>query len=166
MAKRMFLRNFLPIGKFCQETFVLVSKSIRARVIRRINIDDINFATVGVIQASECMVVVAFDNHMGRSASQRAFCIDRLFGDFFENWNFVFGILVKSFWNIHPVKPITNTFDLRLPAFDFFFQFVNTNLESIQCFCHVNLTAKGVRPYLVPFASLLQIKKRGVECTY
>ena len=166
MAKRMFLRNFLPIGKFCQETFVLVSKSIRTRVVRWINVDNINFATVSVIQASECVVVVAFDNHMGRSARQRTFRIYGLFSDFFKNWNFVFGILVKSFWNIHPVEPITNTFDLRLPAFDFFFQFVNTNLESIQCFCHVNLTAKGVRPYLVPFASLLQIKKRGVECTY
>ena len=166
MAKRMFLRNFLPIGKFRQETFVLVSKSIRTRVIRWINVDDINFATVSVIQASECVVVVAFDNHMGRFSCQRTFRIYGLFSDLFENWNFVFGILVKGFRNVHPVEPITNALDLGLPAFDFFFQFADTNLETIQCFCHVNLTAKGVRPYLVLFASLLQIKKRGVECTY
>ena len=166
MAKRMFLGNFLPIGKFRQETFVLVSKSIRTRVIRRINVDNINFATVSVIQASECVVVVAFDNHMGWSASQRAFRINRLFGNIFENWNFVFGILVKGFWNIHPIEPITDILNLGLPAFDFFFQFADANLEIVQCFCHVNLTAKGARPYSVLSASRLQVKKRGVECTY
>ena len=155
MAKRMFFGNFLPIGKFRQETFVLVSKSVCTRVIRRINVDDVNLTTMGVIQASECMVIVAFDNHMGRSACQRTFRINRLICNFFENWNFVFGILVKGFWNIHPVKPITDAFDLGLPAFDFFFQFADANLETIQCFRHVNLTAKGARPYLVLFASWL-----------
>jgi len=120
VAERGVFRDGDAVGEFGRETFVTVAETIRAGVVRRVDVDDVHLAAVRVVQARQRVVVLPFDQNMARFAVVGA---DLFFGDFFKNRDPVFTLLFKFFRNIEPDQTVTLFRELGTQMRVFFCQF-------------------------------------------
>ena len=68
MTQRVICGNICTIGKLVEYTLVLIHKTIRTGVVRRINIDDIYLSLMGIVETCEGVKIITLNQNMSRFA--------------------------------------------------------------------------------------------------
>ena len=88
---------------------VLVCKTIAAGIVRRVDVDNIDFALVGIIEAGEGVKIVALNDDVRRFA---VVVFDSLVLHLLQNGDLVFGFAFKTFGHVEPYQTVTLFFYL------------------------------------------------------
>ncbi|MDO4858443.1 MAG: hypothetical protein Q4A17_10925 [Thermoguttaceae bacterium] len=118
MAQGVVLGHGRSVRFFLEEPPVTIRKTVGPGIVRRIDVDDVHPAAVGIVQARQSVVIVPLDQNMARLPIR---VMDRPFRDFLKNWYPVFALLFKPFRYVKPDQTIPLLADLRLQPGDFFF---------------------------------------------
>ncbi|MGN1275316.1 MAG: hypothetical protein ACI4UF_12090 [Thermoguttaceae bacterium] len=118
MAQGVVLGHGRSVRFFLDEPPGTIRKTIRAGIVRRIDVDDVHPAAVGVVQARQSVIIVPLDQNVARFAVR---VVDLSFRDFLKNRYPVFTLLFKPFRYVKPDQTIPLLADLRLQPGDLFF---------------------------------------------
>ena len=121
------------VGKFREDALVLIGEAIAACVVRGINVDDVNFSLVCVLQAGECVVIVTLNQDVCRLLTIIG---ERFVFHLLQDGDFVFGGFFKGLGHINPCEAVALFFNLPVQIAVFFFQLLDTAQELFFVYSH------------------------------
>ena len=121
------------VGIFREDALVLVGETVAARVVRRINVNDIDFPLVRVLQAGECVIIITLNQDVCRLLTVIG---ERFIFHLLQDGDFVFGGFFKCFGHVNPGEAVAMFLELLVQVAVLFFQLPDTAQEFLFVYSH------------------------------